>query len=215
MSTDMLALARMNATKASVTNVKFVEAAITSIPLQSESVDCVINNCVINLLSSENKKTCFGEVFRLLKPGGRLAVSDTLANKRTPGRLQRDMGLYVGCISGASQVREYEAWLKEVGFSGRSHSRSLRGKLLTPRPNILIVDKKIDLNIYKERDGDQVASSCCNPTTKETSRSNLKLCCAPTSSCCPTMLGNNAIEDVKGGQTAVADLDFNEWVVKF
>jgi arsenite methyltransferase len=214
MSPEMLALARKNAAKASITNVKFIEAAITSIPLRWGFVDCVISNCVINLLPSADKKSCFGEVFRSLKPGGRLAVSDTLANKKILERLQEDMGLYVGCISGASQVREYEAWLKEVGFSGRSHSRSLRGKLLTPQPDNLIVDKKIDPNIYKERDGAQVASSCCTPSTTETSKSDLKLCCGPTPSCCPTMPGNNAIANLKGVQNAVADLDFIEWVGK-
>ena len=133
MSDDMLARAHLNATKASITNVKFVKSPITSIPLESGSVDCVISNCVINLLSHGDKKVCFGEVYRLLKPGGRLAVSDTLAKKPFPEQLQRDMGLYVGCISGASLVGEYEAWLKDVGFEGmfdcwslKSHKKSTK-----------------------------------------------------------------------------------------
>jgi ubiquinone/menaquinone biosynthesis C-methylase UbiE len=119
MSSDMLSRARLNATKASIKNVKFVQSPITSIPLDSESADCIISNCVINLLSHNDKKVCFGEIFRLLRPGGRLAVSDTLAKKPFPREMQRDMGLYVGCISGASLVSEYEAWLEEVGFEGQ------------------------------------------------------------------------------------------------
>lgn len=116
MSDDMLARARLNAVKASVINVKFVKSEITSIPLESESADCIISNCVINLLSPDQKKICFGEIFRLLRLGGRVAISDTLAKKPFPADLQRDMGLYVGCISGASLVADYENWLKEVGF---------------------------------------------------------------------------------------------------
>jgi arsenite methyltransferase len=124
MSTDMLDRARLNATKASITNVKFVQSPITSIPLESDSTDCIISNCVINLLPHDDKKVCFSEIYRLLKPGGRLAVSDVLAKKAFPEDLRKNMGLYVGCISGASLVEEYETWLKEVGFEGRVDSKS-------------------------------------------------------------------------------------------
>lgn len=118
MSQDMLSRAEKNASKASITNVKFVLAPITKIPLESESADCIISNCVINLLAPNEKPVCFREVYRLLKPCGRLAVSDILAKKEFTPELKRDMGLYVGCISGASLVSEYEGWLKEVGFEG-------------------------------------------------------------------------------------------------
>jgi len=118
-SADMLALARKNAEKSNTTNVKFILADITSIPLEDESADCIISNCVINLLEPEKKKVCFGECFRLLKEGGRLAVSDILAKKVFTEELRRDLGLYVGCVSGASLVGEYEGWLREVGFEGR------------------------------------------------------------------------------------------------
>lgn len=115
----MLDRANRNAEKASITNVKFVLAPITKIPLDSGTADCIISNCVINLLAQEDKLVCFREVFRLLRPGGRLAVSDILAKKVFPEALRRDMGLYVGCISGASLVSEYEHWLNEAGFDGR------------------------------------------------------------------------------------------------
>ena len=118
MSQDMLSRAEKNASKASITNVKFVLSPITKIPLESESADCIISNCVINLLGQDEKPVCFKEVHRLLKPGGRLAVSDILAKKEFTEELKRDMGLYVGCISGASLVGEYENWLKGAGFEG-------------------------------------------------------------------------------------------------
>ncbi|KAH8748365.1 S-adenosyl-L-methionine-dependent methyltransferase, partial [Hyaloscypha sp. PMI_1271] len=98
MSQDMLSRAEKNASKASITNVKFVLSPITKIPLESESANCIISNCVINLLQQDEKPVCFGEVYRLLKPGGRLAVSDILAKKEFTEELKSDMGLYVGCI---------------------------------------------------------------------------------------------------------------------
>lgn len=135
MSQDMLSRAEINATKGSVTNVKFVLSPITKIPLEAETLDCVISNCVINLLEESQKKICFAEVYRLLKPGGRLAVSDILAKKLISDELRTDLGLYVGCISGASLVDEYEAWLREVGFEGRLPftSQFLRFELSTTR----------------------------------------------------------------------------------
>ena len=120
MSEEMLKRARRNADKSSLSNVKFVQAPITDIPLDSSSVDCVISNCVINLLDPIQKQVCFAEVYRLLRPGGRLAVSDILARKALPNALRNDMGLYVGCISGASLASETEVWLKEAGFKGTS-----------------------------------------------------------------------------------------------
>jgi arsenite methyltransferase len=124
MSQDMLSLAQKNASKATITNVKFVLSPITKIPLESETADCIISNCVINLLQQDEKLVCFKEVYRLLKPRGRLAVSDILAKKVFPEELKRDMGLYVGCISGASLMVEYESWLMEAGFEGMSHVTS-------------------------------------------------------------------------------------------
>ena len=190
MSDDMLDRAYLNATKASIKNVKFVKSAITSTSLEAESADCIISNCVINLLSPDDKKICFGEIFRLLKPGGRLAISDTLAKKKFPEDLQRDMGLYVGCISGANLVSEYEAWLKDVGFEGKIMCtfKPLQHEAVTDTPgtDIMIVDKKIDLNIYKERNGKAPAASCCVPSAKIDMEAEAITCCAPSSSCCST-----------------------------
>lgn len=118
MSQDMLARARSNAEKGGFVNVRFILSHITKISLEDRSVDCVISNCVVNLLPQAEKLVCFKEVFRLLRPGGRMAVSDILAKKEFPEELRTDIGLFVGCISGASLVGEYENWLKEAGFEG-------------------------------------------------------------------------------------------------
>lgn len=123
MNKDMLAKAERNK-RAHVgsENVRFVEAPITGIaPLESSSVDCIISNCVVNLVPEEEKPLVFREMFRLLKSGGRVAISDILIKdgKGLPEELKRDMGLYVGCVAGASLVSGYQAYLKEAGFSGK------------------------------------------------------------------------------------------------
>lgn len=115
----MLELARKNANKSNASNVSFIEAPITSIPLPSSTADCIISNCVINLVPENDKPLVFREIFRLLKPGGRLSVSDTLAKMQLPEEMRRDMALYVGCISGASLIGDYESYLKEAGFQGQ------------------------------------------------------------------------------------------------
>ena len=114
----MLSRARLNASKTNTTNVKFVESVITKIDLPSNTSDCVISNCVINLVPKGDKYLVFEEIYRVLKPGGRLAVSDILGRKPFPPNLEKDMSLYVGCISGASLVEEYEKYLKDAGFEG-------------------------------------------------------------------------------------------------
>jgi arsenite methyltransferase len=114
----MLDLARRNAEKSGASNVSFIEASITSIPLPETSVDCIISNCAVNLVPESEKPTVFREMFRLLKPGGRVAISDILAKKELPAEVTQDLSLYVGCIAGASQVGAYDKYLKEAGFEG-------------------------------------------------------------------------------------------------
>lgn len=115
-------LARANKIKAETgkTNVQFVESGITNMSiLQSGIADCIISNCVINLVPAAEKHLVFAEMFRLLKPGGRLAISDILARKAMPEKLRSDIAMYVGCISGASMVSEYEKFLEDAGFRGK------------------------------------------------------------------------------------------------
>jgi SAM-dependent methyltransferase len=111
---EMLALARENQRKAGATNVEFLEGTIESIPLPDESVDLIISNCVINL--STDKGAVLREAFRVLKPGGRFAVSDVVIRGELPDEVRRSMELWVGCIAGALHDREYETMLHEAGF---------------------------------------------------------------------------------------------------
>jgi len=114
MTDDMLALARENQRKAGVTNVEFLKGTIEEIPLPDNSVDVIISNCVINL--STDKDAVLREAFRVLKPGGRFAVSDIVVRGDVPDSVRRNMELWIGCIAGALHETEYEAKLKAAGF---------------------------------------------------------------------------------------------------
>lgn len=115
MTDEMLALARENQRKAGVTNVEFLAGAIEAIPLPDASVDVVISNCVINL--SSDKDAVLREAFRVLKPGGRFAVSDVVVRGEVPADIRRSMELWIGCIAGALQEGEYVAKLQAAGFT--------------------------------------------------------------------------------------------------
>jgi arsenite methyltransferase len=114
MTDEMLALARENQRKAGVANVEFLKGEIEQIPLLDNSVDVIISNCVINL--SADKDKVFGEAFRVLKPGGRFAVSDVVVRGDVPAEVQRSMELWVGCIAGALKDSDYSAKLARAGF---------------------------------------------------------------------------------------------------
>lgn len=114
MTDDMLTLARQNAEKRGVTNVEFRKGLIEKLPVESESVDYVISNCVINL--STDKPAVFREIARVLKPGGRFAVSDIVLLKELPEELAKSISAYVGCISGASMLTEYLSMALESGL---------------------------------------------------------------------------------------------------
>jgi arsenite methyltransferase len=118
MTDDMLDLARKNAAEANVTNVEFLRGQIESIPLPSNSVDVIISNCVINL--SGDKRTVLKEAFRVLKPGGRFAVSDVVVRGETPPEVRKSMELWIGCVAGALEEQEFLSLLKEVGFDNPS-----------------------------------------------------------------------------------------------
>jgi len=114
MTDDMLALARENQRKAGVKNVEFLKGEIENIPLPDSSVDVVISNCVINL--SADKDRVLREAFRVLKPGGRFAVSDVVTRGAVPADVRRNMLLWVGCIAGALEQDDYVAKLARAGF---------------------------------------------------------------------------------------------------
>jgi arsenite methyltransferase len=114
MTDEMLALARENQRNAGVSNVEFLKGEIEAIPLPENSVDVIISNCVINL--SADKGQALREAFRVLKPGGRFAVSDVVIRGEVPAELRRSMELWVGCVAGALTEAEYQQLLSEAGF---------------------------------------------------------------------------------------------------
>jgi len=116
MTDEMLELARENQRAAGVTNVEFLKGEIESIPLPDASVDVIISNCVINL--SADKPRVLAEAFRVLKPGGRFAVSDVVVRGAVPAEVRRSMELWVGCVAGALEEAEYRRLLARAGFSG-------------------------------------------------------------------------------------------------
>jgi arsenite methyltransferase len=140
MTDEMLELSRRNA--AGRTNVEFYKATIDDMPLADGSVDCVISNCVINL--APDKPAVFREIARILKPGGRLAVSDIALKQPLPREIGNDLMAYVGCVAGAILIEEYRKWLGDAGFSA-----------------IEIIDTGKDLNAYSKVAGQ---SGCCSPS---------------------------------------------------
>ena len=141
MTPEMLALARSNAAKAKVSNVEFYQSTIDKLPLMDASVDCVISNCVINLAT--DKPAVFREIARVLKTGGRLAVSDIALKRPLPPEIGNDLMAYVGCIAGAIPIDEFRTGLKASGFDP-----------------VEIVDTGADLNAYANVEGQ---SGCCSP----------------------------------------------------
>jgi len=143
MTSEMLALARKNAARAGVPNVEFHQATIDKLPLPAGSVDCVISNCVINL--APDKPAVFREVCRVLKAGGRLAVSDIALKKPMPPEIGQDLMAHVGCIAGAVAIEEYRGQLREAGFAA-----------------VEVIDTGADLNAYAKVENQ---GACCPPTT--------------------------------------------------
>ena len=118
MTEEMLALARANAAEAQATNVDFLKGQIEAIPLPAATVDVVISNCVINL--STDKPAVFAETFRVLKPGGRIGITDVVAEDQLSAEDRAERGAWVGCIAGALSKTEYEAQLAAAGFTDTS-----------------------------------------------------------------------------------------------
>ena len=143
MTSEMLALARANAAKAGLTNVEFHEATIDRLPLADATVDCVISNCVINL--APDKRAVFNEIARVLKPGGRLAVSDIALKRPLPAEIGQNLLAYVGCIAGAIPIEEYRSGLQAAGLA-----------------HVEIIDTGADLTVYGKV---EKQSACCSPGT--------------------------------------------------
>ena len=167
MTTAMIERARENAVKGGYSNVEFYQSTIDQIPLPDASVDCVISNCVINL--APDKPAVFREIARVLKPGGRVALSDIALKHELPEAVAQSMAAYVGCIAGAVLIDDYRAGLVEAGFQ-----------------HVEIVDSGADLNAYAKVENQ---AGCCSPSMDTGNPLQVleEACCTPASSASPSL----------------------------
>ncbi|HVT83079.1 MAG TPA: arsenite methyltransferase [Phycisphaerae bacterium] len=156
MTPSMIERAQRNAREGGYANVEFHLAAIDRMPLAAGSVDVVISNCVINL--APDKPAVFREIARILKPGGRLAVSDIALKQALPAELANDIMAYVGCIAGAIGIEDYRRQLLEAGFA-----------------HVQVIDSGADLNAYAKVENQ---AGCCSPVMES----------KPATGCCGTSL---------------------------
>jgi SAM-dependent methyltransferase len=162
MTPAMIERARTNAKAGGYTNVEFFLSTIDRIPLADSSVDCVISNCVLNL--APDKPAVFREIARVLKPGGRVAVSDIALKHELPEAVSQSIAAYVGCIAGAIQIDDYRAGLLAAGFE-----------------HVEIVDSGKDLNAYAKVENQ---SGCCSPAMDASNPFQVieASCCTPAPS---------------------------------
>jgi hypothetical protein len=170
MTTAMIERAQANAQAGGYTNIEFYQSTIDKIPLPDASVDCVISNCVLNL--APDKPAVFREIARVLKPGGRVAVSDIALKHELPEAIAKSMAAYVGCIAGAIRIDDYRAGLLAAGFQ-----------------HVEVVDSGADLNAYTKVENQ---AGCCSPSMSEDGSVNSLQaseggCCAPTANTGPAL----------------------------
>lgn len=156
MTPAMIERARANALAGGYKNVEFYQSTIDQIPLPDASVDCVISNCVLNL--APDKPAVFREIARILKPGGRVAVSDLALKHELPEALARSMAAYVGCIAGAMPIEDYRKGLLAAGFE-----------------HVEIVDSGADLNAYAQVENQ---AGCCSPGMDAAAPAAAAACCS-------------------------------------
>jgi len=180
MTQEMIDLARRNAAKGidgrPIGNVEFHRATIDKLPLADGTVDCVVSNCVINL--APDKPAVFREIARVLRPGGRLAVSDIALKQPLPAELADDLMAYVGCIAGALPIEEYRRQLIAAGFA-----------------HVEVVDTQSDLNVYSEVENQ---AGCCSPSMESheaSDRSRATLLPVVEASCCSTTAPERAVAE--------------------
>jgi len=162
MTPAMLDRAQANAKAGGYTNVEFYQSTIDKIPLPDASVDCIISNCVLNLVP--DKPAVFREIARVLKPGGRLAVSDIALKRELPEAITKSVAAYVGCIAGAILIDDYRNGLIAAGFE-----------------HVEVVDSGADLNAYAKVENQ---SGCCSPKMDASNPLQVieESCCSPASS---------------------------------
>jgi SAM-dependent methyltransferase len=172
---EMLTLARENQKKAGVENVEFLMGAIENVPLPDNSVDVIISNCVINL--SGDKDRVLAEAFRVLKPGGRLAISDVVVRGEVPASIRKSMELWVGCIAGALEENEYREKLARAGFASVDVEPT----------RVYRVEEASEFlqaaGLDPETVGPQIAGKFMAAFLRAVKPAAKSTCCAPT--CCP------------------------------
>lgn len=171
MTQEMIDRARQNAVKGGYANVEFFLAMIDALPLEAGTVDCMISNCVLNL--APDKPAVFCEIFRVLKPGGRLAISDIALKQTLPAELKQSVAAYSGCIAGAMPLEKYRQGLRDAGFW-----------------QVEIVDSGKDLNAYAKVENQ---AGCCSPAMQTDS----PFAIAQSSCCCSSGAASAVHEDLK------------------
>ena len=192
MTDDMLAVALANRERAGATNVEFLKGHIESIPLPANSVDVIISNCVINL--SGDKRAVLREAFRVLRPGGRFAVSDVIVRGALPEPVRKSMAMWTGCVAGALEESEFLDMLREVGFT--NPSIEVTRAYTRADAEALLIGTGIDLEVAAEVEGRIISGfvRATKPGVSQRRRSPLaaistaateggaNACCAP--GCC-------------------------------
>jgi SAM-dependent methyltransferase len=182
MTDDMLTLARENQRKAGAENVEFLKGEIEHIPLPDSSVDVIISNCVINL--SADKDRVLREAFRVLKPGGRFAVSDVVTRGAVPEQLRRDMLLWAGCVAGALEENDYRMKLAAAGFEAIGIEPTRVYKVEDAR--VFLTGKGLDVDAIAPAVDGKFMSAFVRATkpaqTGQAAAANADACCGPT--CC-------------------------------
>jgi hypothetical protein len=175
MTPEMIERARRGAAVADsgkpLTNVEFHLATIDKLPLPDASVDCVISNCVINL--APDKNAVFREIVRVLKPGGRLAVSDIALKRPLPPEIGCDLMAYVGCIAGAIPIEDYCQGLRDAGFG-----------------DVQLFDSGADLNAYAKVENQ---SSCCSPAMDSAESASTGSCCSSSTAASALHIGGSEV----------------------
>ncbi len=195
MTPSMIERAQANAARQGLANVEFHLGTIDRMPLDDATVDCLVSNCVINL--APDKGAVFRDMYRVLKPGGRVAVSDIALKQPLPKALAESVAAYVGCVAGAITIAEYERLLREAGFSA-----------------VQIVDTKKDLNVYAKVENQ---AGCCSPAMDQPAG-----CCSATplnvtdeewiassQGCCGVDSGSQPVH--AGLAELIAQYDVNEY----
>jgi ubiquinone/menaquinone biosynthesis C-methylase UbiE len=169
MTDEMLALARENQTKSGLENVEFLQGEIENIPLPDNSVDVIISNCVINL--SADKDKVLREAYRVLKPGGRFAVSDVVTRGEMPPEIREKVLLWVGCIAGALEENEYRSKLLSAGFETVDveptriyHTSDARSFLSCESIDVDAIASQVDGKFMSAFIRATKPQACCGPT---------------------------------------------------